>query len=163
MIASNEIPSKNAILVNNNLDSTLALCECISEWQEENDDASCVKKFEWGEISSKMKSRGIFISDIDCCKVWKYIAYGRTIKSEDVLESVSDDDEAYFQPLTAMKRFRRDGDVKTTPDGTNSVLNHYGPGPNLMSVRRQFKRVKVWVSMMLFQLLYPFVFPVFGS
>jgi hypothetical protein len=102
-----------------------------------------VKKFHWGEISSKMKRRGVVISDVDCCKVWKYIAYGRTMKGEDVLEAVSDDDEAYFQPLTAMKRYRRDGDVKIMPDGNSSVLNHYGPGPNLMSVRRQFKRVKV--------------------
>ncbi len=133
-----------------NIDSALVLCQCIEDWQESSN-INDVKKFDWVKISANMNERGCPMSTTECCKVWKYVAYGRLFRDDEVLEIVSDEEDAYHQPLSALKRFKKESPSKpwlaANPEAEVSLLNLCRPGPNLSSVRMQFKKVKVFIAM----------------
>ncbi len=131
-----------------NVDMALHLCQCVEDWQAlALDNEQNIKKFNWKEISQKMELKGINFSEADCCKMWKYLAYGKTMSADAATGSLSDDEDAFYQPLTALKRYKHtDG---PHPWGSNNVRNdanvlkHYRPGPDIAVMRDQFKKIKV--------------------
>ena len=78
--------------------------------------------------------------------MWKIVAYGKLNRNENVLEAISDDEDAYFQPLSALKRFKKDAPAVPLSGGQQietNLLSVSRPGPNLATIRQQFKKVKV--------------------
>lgn len=122
----------------------LILCECIEEWQVENNSKK-YNKFDWNEISLKMISKGYPYPSVQCNRIWKYIAYGK--KSDDSInnniasdhESDSDEEEAYYQPFTAVKRFLS----RKEDDKTFLSLNSKSKGLSKNDLANTRKYVKV--------------------
>ena len=118
------------------IETSLILCECISEWQAETMETGN-GSLDWNEISEKMSLRtGKAISKMDLQTVWKYIAYGKhnQNRSEDIdSETFSDNEDPFYQPLSAIKRHSLYLAQKATDKLPLAQRNYLPPGihPNL--------------------------------
>lgn len=100
-------PVKNTP-VNTIIETSLVLCDCIREWQDET--ASMGDgKLDWQAISIKMRDRsGKPVSKLDLQTVWRYIAYGKHFSSNGIEEdsTYSEDEDPFLQPFSAVKRHK---------------------------------------------------------
>lgn len=64
----------------------------------------CTSTFDWNEISQTV-NRKFKLTPIQCCQIWKYLAYGKWLEEENAAEN-SDDEEPYYQPYEAIIRYK---------------------------------------------------------
>jgi hypothetical protein len=64
---------------------------------------------DWKKIAGEgVKHRNFFLSEADCCRLWKFLAYGEWYqKKEDALVYESDEEDFYFSPSEAIKRHQK--------------------------------------------------------
>eukprot|EP01032_Pedospumella_encystans_P017663 gene17663-20118_t len=89
------------------IETSLFLCQCIEEWQRAQTDEKCDGRLDWDEIAVYMSNRtGKAVNKGDLQTVWKFIAYGKHFDRSAPEQSItySDDEDAYYQPFTAVKR-----------------------------------------------------------
>lgn len=120
------------------VDTAIKLCECVSEWQLENVGLDHIRTFDWNRISKLLESKGHKMSMSSCCRMWKFIAYGKRMKEEDCLDAISDDDEAYYQPLSALKRFKNNETVQ-------SGMSAGDDGEDALTAPVQIKKTQVYI------------------
>lgn len=121
-----------------NIDSAQILCKCIESWQNEVEkESGNISAFDWTAISMKMKAAGINSSEVECCRIWKYLAYGKLIDSDDILSIDSDEDECFFQPYSAVKRF-----VENTRSSSDNY-DQLGPNKTRLAVKALEEKEKI--------------------
>ena len=89
------------------IETSLFLCQCIEEWQRAQTEEKCDGRLDWDEIAAYMSNRtGKAVNKGDLQTVWKFIAYGKHFDRSAPEQSItySDDEDAYYQPFTAVKR-----------------------------------------------------------
>lgn len=129
------------------IETSLVLCDCIREWQDETASTGD-GKLDWAAISLKMVDRtGKAVSKLDLQTVWRYIAYGKHFRSngqEEEEATYSEDEEPFLQPFSAVKRHKIYLS-QDRPEGLSMQQRIYLPPsvPDSMDVRTVGRGMKV--------------------
>lgn len=131
--------------VNTIIETSLVLCDCIREWQDETASTGD-GKLDWQAISQKMTNRsGKPVSKLDLQTVWRYIAYGKHFgsKGKEEESTYSDDEEPFLQPFSAVKRHKIY--LSQNREGVSIQERVYLPPstPDTMNVRAVGRSIKV--------------------
>lgn len=125
----------------------LDLCSSIQEWQQSyvNNYSEDTLKIDWSAVSKLMKERKHKVSDVECCRKWKYLAYGKVIKKQNPLEVQSDDEDAFYQPLSAYKRFKEIPSDSSNNDSEVCALvqRQHGDLASSSKIRALSRKIKV--------------------
>lgn len=99
--------SKQPVSVN--VDRAQDVCDCIEEQLQERGPADGAK-IDWKDVSRRMREGKSHreVTGTYCKEVWKLVAYGAQAAD-------SDEEDAYMQPLRAVRRFNLNADVTLFP------------------------------------------------
>jgi hypothetical protein len=84
-------------------------------------------EIDWQKVAEEgYKHRNLFLSEADCCRLWKFLAYGEWYaKKEDALRYESDEEDFFFSPSEAIKRHQKRIVEKKENPYVNDDENHY--------------------------------------
>jgi hypothetical protein len=101
------------------LEQSRYLCTAIKEYFVENTSDSQIN---WIVISRNILEKNIDLSPTDCYRLWKLLAYGDW--NEEVTKiAESDDEEVYYSPREALRRFKRRRDASEELTDSSKLLS----------------------------------------